>query len=74
MLMQVDVGDTSSICGLGRSPGGGNRKPLWYSCLENPIDRSGSMGFQSLWGFKESDTTERLSTRVKTCSNLRRLL
>ena len=25
--------------GLGRSPGGGNGKPLQYSCLENSMDR-----------------------------------
>ena len=34
-----DVRDTSSIPGLGRSPGGGNGNPLQYSCLGNPIDR-----------------------------------
>ena len=31
--------DTGLIPGLGRSPGGGNGKPLQYSCLENPMDR-----------------------------------
>ena len=34
-----DTGDTGSIPGLGRSPGGGNGNPLQYSCLENPMDR-----------------------------------
>ena len=34
-----DAGDTSLIPGSGRSPGGGNGKPLQYSCLENPVDR-----------------------------------
>ena len=34
-----DIGDTSSIPGLGRSPGGGHSNPLHYSCLENPMDR-----------------------------------
>ena len=34
-----DAGDTGSILGLGRSPGGGNGNPLQYSCLENPMDR-----------------------------------
>ena len=29
----------SSIPGSGRSPGGGHRNPLQYSCLENPMDR-----------------------------------
>ena len=28
-----------SIPGLGRSPGEGHGNPLWYSCLENPMDR-----------------------------------
>ena len=31
-----DAGDTGSIPGLGRSPGGGNGNPLQYSCLEIP--------------------------------------
>ena len=35
----ANAGDTGSISGLGRSPGGGNGNPLQYSCLENPIDR-----------------------------------
>ena len=33
-----DIGDTSSIPGLGRFPGGGHGDPLQYSCLENPMD------------------------------------
>ena len=34
-----DTGDTDSIPGSGRSPGGGHGNPLQYSCLENPVDR-----------------------------------
>ena len=34
-----DVGVTSLIAGLGRSPGRGNGNPLKYSCWENPMDR-----------------------------------
>ena len=34
-----DLGDSGSISGLGRSPGGGHGNPLQYSCLENPMDR-----------------------------------
>ena len=34
-----DARDSSSIPGLGRSPGGGNSNPLQYSCLENPMHR-----------------------------------
>ena len=35
-------GDTSSIPGLGRSPVEENGNPLWYSSLENPMDRGTS--------------------------------
>ena len=31
--------DAGSIAGSGRSPGGGNVNLLWYSGLENPLDR-----------------------------------
>ena len=48
-----NAGDLGLIPGLGRSPGEGKGYPLQYSGLENSID--------SLWGRKESDTTERLS-------------
>ena len=34
------AGDQGSIPGSGRSPGKGNGNPLWYSCLENPMDSS----------------------------------
>ena len=34
-----DAGDTGSIPGSGRSPGGGNGNPLQYACLGNPMDR-----------------------------------
>ena len=34
-----DIRNTSSIPGLGRSPGEGNGNPLQYSCLENSMDR-----------------------------------
>ena len=34
-----DAGDFNLIPGLGRSPGGGHGGPLYYSCLENPMDR-----------------------------------
>ena len=35
----ANAGDAGSISGLGRCPGGGNSNPLWYSCLENSLDR-----------------------------------
>ena len=34
-----DTGDAGLIPGSGRSPGEGNGSPLWYSSLENPMDR-----------------------------------
>ena len=34
-----DAGDSGSVPGLGRSPGGGYSNLLQYSCLENPTDR-----------------------------------
>ena len=40
--MPVNAGDTEDmglIPGSGRTPGGGNGNPLWYSCLGNPVDR-----------------------------------
>ena len=34
-----DTRDGGSIPGSGRSLGEGNGNPLWYSCLENPMNR-----------------------------------
>jgi len=34
-----NLGDLGSIPGLGKSPRGGHRNPLQYSCLENRPDR-----------------------------------
>ena len=56
----VNAGDArvlSSIPGSGRSPGGGNGKPLQYSCLGNPIDTGGAWRATVL-GVAESDVTE----------------
>ena len=57
-----DAGDTGSISGSRRSPGGGNGTPLEYSSLENPMDREVWRATVSPCGHKESDTTEQLST------------
>ena len=35
---EEDTEEPGLIPGPGRSPGGGNGKPLQYSCLENPVD------------------------------------
>ena len=55
-----NAGDPGSLPGWGRSPGEGNGNPLQYSCLENPMDRAAWWAIVTLWGGKESDTTERL--------------
>ena len=52
-----DAGDMCSIPGSRRSSGVGNDNPLLYSCLENSLD-GGTWQATSLWGHKESDTTE----------------
>ena len=51
-----NVGDLSSIPGLGRSPGEGKGYPLQYYGLENSMH-----GLCSPWSCKESDMTEQLS-------------
>ena len=46
-----DSGDTGSVPGWGRPPGGGNGNPRQYSCLGSPTDEEPgglqSMGLQS---------------------------
>ena len=37
--LPANAGDAGSIPGLGRSTGEGHGNTLWYSCLENSIDR-----------------------------------
>ena len=51
-----DVRDVGLIPGSGRSPGGGHSNPLWYSCLENPMDRGAWPA--TVYGVAELDTTE----------------
>ena len=47
--LPADAGDTGLIPGSRRSPGGGNGKPLQYSCLGNPMER-GTWRDTSSWG------------------------
>ena len=61
-----DTGDTRSIPGLGRSPGGGNGDLLQYSYLETL--RTEDAGGATACGVTESDTTEREHTPVTACS------
>ena len=53
--------DLGSILVLGRPPGEGHGNPLQHPYLENPHRQRSLVGY-SLWGHKESDTTEQLST------------
>ena len=61
----ANAGDTGTIPGLGRSPGGGNGNhsgiPAWKS------HRQRGLAGYSPWGRRESDTTEglRMHTRVR---------
>ena len=57
MCNAEDPGDVGSIPGPRRSSRGRNGNPLYYSCLDNPVDREPG-GLCSLWDCKESDTTE----------------
>ena len=51
-----DIRDEGLIPGWGRSPGGGHRNPLQYSCLENPMDRGA--WWATAYEVTELDTTE----------------
>ena len=61
-----DIEYEGSVPGSGRSPAGGNGNPLHSSCLESHRHRS--LVGSSLWGGKESDTTEHACTCVHTPS------
>ena len=54
--LPANEGDTGSIPGLGRHPGGGNGNSLQYSCWEIPGQEEPG-GLQSMWVTKESDVT-----------------
>ena len=57
-----DTRDKGSIPGLGRYHGVGKGYPLKCSSLEDSMDRGACLAGYSLWGCKESDTTEHVST------------
>ena len=58
----ANSGDSSSIPGLGRTPGIGNGYPLQYSCPENPTDR------RAWWAILHgvSESAQPLSTAQKS--------
>ena len=66
----ANVGDLSSIPGLGRSPGEGNGNPHQYSCLGNPVDRG--VWWTAVHGVTKSQT--RLSTHASDTKQLSVLL
>ena len=60
-----NVGDLGSSPGLGRSPQERNGNPLQYYCLEKCHGQRSLVGY-SLWGHKESDTTEQLHILINS--------
>ena len=51
-----NAGDLGLIPGQGRSPGEGNDNPLWYSCLENSMDRGTCLWWATVHGITKSQT------------------
>ena len=54
-----NIGDPGLLSVSGRSSGEGNDSPLWYSCLENPMDRAA--WWATVHGVAESCVTEQLT-------------
>ena len=63
--LPANAGDTSSVPGLGRSPGEGNGNLLQYPCPENPMDRGA--WWPTVHGVAEqSDTSWWVNSNNKT--------
>ena len=63
-----NAGDVGLIPELGRSHGERNSYPFQDSDLENSMERGAWQAGYSPWGYKESDTTERLNTAQHNAS------
>ena len=61
----ADIKDVGSIPGLGRSPGEGNGKPTPVF-LPGKSHGPRSLAGYSLWGHKESDTTECMQYKTES--------
>ena len=61
-----DARDEGSIPGSGSSPGGGNGKPLQYSCVGNPKDRG--VWWATVHGEAKSQTQLSMHTQVQSSS------
>ena len=61
--LPANAGDTGSIPGSGRSPGGGNGNLFQYSCLGKSHGQRRLVCY-SPQGHKESDMTERACTHI----------
>ena len=64
--LSADTRDVGSVTVLGRSPGGGNGNPLYYSCLENSMNRRA--WWVRVHGVTQSWTKLRTHTHIHTLS------
>ena len=67
--LAYNEGDLGSIPGSGRSSGEGNGNPLWYSCLENPMDR-GAWWATVHWVTKSRTRLSNFTSLLLWCSTV----
>ena len=58
-----DTGDTGSMPGSGKPPGGGNDNPFQYSCLGNPMDRGAWWAIQSIGSQRDMTEDSQIHSR-----------